>query len=123
MIDHHKYHKMPKVVTKKIVTASFFLKFCKAGIRLNNEGTYYRYIGITVYQKHLFSIVQMPVILYFHPNILLELKVISFCHQYRARLACTSVQSDQALYCCLFPKIGRWFIPFKKFSRLRGNLR
>ena len=25
-------------------------------------------------------------------------KVIRFCHQYRAKSACTSVQSDQALY-------------------------
>ena len=32
-------------------------------------------------------------------------KVISFCHQYRARPACTSVQSDQSLYC--------WLIIFK----------
>ena len=31
--------------------------------------------------------------------ILLEPKVIRLCHQYRARLACTSMQSDQALYC------------------------
>ena len=31
----------------------------------------------------------------------LESKVISLCHQYRARPACTSVQSDQALYCWL----------------------
>ena len=29
---------------------------------------------------------------------LLEPKVISLCHQYRARAACTSTQSDQALY-------------------------
>ena len=28
---------------------------------------------------------------------LLETRVISLCHQYRVRLACTSVQSDQAL--------------------------
>ena len=28
---------------------------------------------------------------------LLELKVISLCHQYRARPACKSVQSEQAL--------------------------
>ena len=26
-------------------------------------------------------------------------KVISLCHRYRAKPACTSVQSDQALYC------------------------
>ena len=32
---------------------------------------------------------------------LLEAKVISLCHQYRARPAFTSVQSDQALYCWL----------------------
>jgi hypothetical protein len=30
---------------------------------------------------------------------LLEPKVIGLCHQYRARPACTSVQSDHALYC------------------------
>ena len=28
-------------------------------------------------------------------------KVISLCHQYRARPTCTTVQSDQALYCWL----------------------
>ena len=28
-------------------------------------------------------------------------KVISLCHQYRGRQACTSVQFDQALYCWL----------------------
>ena len=33
--------------------------------------------------------------------ILLETKVIGLGHQYRARSACTSVQSDQALYCWL----------------------
>ena len=33
--------------------------------------------------------------------ILLELKVIGHCHQYRARPACTYVQFDQALYCWL----------------------
>jgi hypothetical protein len=31
----------------------------------------------------------------------LELKALSLCHRYRARPACTSVQSDQALYCWL----------------------
>ena len=40
-------------------------------------------------------------------TLILEAKVISLCHQYRARPACTSVQSDQALYCwltnCKFP--------------------
>ena len=33
--------------------------------------------------------------------ILLETKVISLCHQNRARPTCISVQSDQALYCWL----------------------
>ena len=33
--------------------------------------------------------------------ILPEPKVISLCHEYRARLACTSVQSDQTVYCWL----------------------
>ena len=33
--------------------------------------------------------------------ILLELIVVGLCHQYRARPACTSVQSDQVLYCWL----------------------
>ena len=33
--------------------------------------------------------------------VLLEPKGIRLCHQYRARPACTSVQSDQALYCWL----------------------
>ena len=62
-------------------------------------------------------------------------KVISlWCHQYRARPTCTSVQCDQALYC--WPtsswyqvlilislkmimdsaKNWRWIIPFKKFG-------
>ena len=31
----------------------------------------------------------------------LELKVIYLCHHYRARSACTHVQSNQALYCWL----------------------
>ena len=31
--------------------------------------------------------------------ILLESKMVSLCHQYRARPACTSARSDQALYC------------------------
>ena len=31
--------------------------------------------------------------------ILLEPKVISLCHQYTARPACTSVKSDHTLYC------------------------
>ena len=33
--------------------------------------------------------------------ILLKPKVINFCHEYRARPVCTSMQSVQALYCCL----------------------
>ena len=33
--------------------------------------------------------------------ILLEPKVISVCHQYSARPVCTSMQSDQTLYCRL----------------------
>ena len=71
--------------------------------------------------------------------ILLESKVISLCHHNRARPACTSVQSDQALYCILadqlkililiFPKNnndssknGDWNISFfKEFCRLRVN--
>ena len=40
--------------------------------------------------------------------ILLELKVISLCHQYRARPASTPVQSDQAVYC--------WLTNFKSSS-------
>ena len=32
---------------------------------------------------------------------LLEPKIISLCHLYRGRPACTSMQSDQALYCWL----------------------
>ena len=36
---------------------------------------------------------------------LLEIKLISLCHQYRARPACISMQSDQALY--------RWLTNFK----------
>ena len=58
---------------------------------------------------------------------LLEPKVISLCHQNRARPASTSMQSNQALYwyCWLyneqvfFLKKWRWTSPFKKFSRLR----
>ena len=37
--------------------------------------------------------------------------VISLCHQYRARPACTSVQSDQALYCWqIYFKFSSWNI-------------
>ena len=36
-----------------------------------------------------------------------ELKVISLCHQYRARAACTSMQSDQALYWTHNPEVAR----------------
>ena len=65
-------------------------------------------------------------------------KVISPCHQYRARPACTSVKSDQALYCCLTnfqvliliplnmikdgSKNVRWIIPFKKFGLISSGL-
>ena len=55
-------------------------------------------------------------------------QVISLCHQYGARPASTSMQSDQALKCWLTilislkmimdsSKNGGWIIPFKKFSR------
>ena len=65
--------------------------------------------------------------------ILLKPKVISLCHQYKARPDFTSGQSDQALYCWLLiflslkmimnnSKIERWNISFKKFSRLRVNI-
>ena len=66
--------------------------------------------------------------------ILLEPKLISLCHQYRA---CMPVQSDQALLLLAdhlqvlvlisikiimdSSKNGRWIIPFMKFSRLRVN--
>ena len=67
---------------------------------------------------------------------LLEPKEIKHCHQYRARPAWTSGQSDQALYCWLTnlrffislkmimesSKTWRWIIPFYKFSRLRVNV-
>ena len=54
----------------------------------------------------------------------------SLCHQYRARPACTSVQSDQTLYCWLInfkslkmimesAEKWRWISPFKKFSMKR----
>ena len=58
------------------------------------------------------------------------------CYHYRARQACTSMQSDQALYCWLtifklssfIPKMimdsskkVSWVIPLKKFGRLRVN--
>ena len=37
-------------------------------------------------------------------------KVISICHQYRARPGCTSVQSDQTLYCWLTNfKFSSWY--------------
>ena len=79
-------------------------------------------VFLQMYEKVLFTL------------ILSEPKVISLCHQYRARWACTSMQSDQALYCWLinlkfsfwYPLYDnrqfqnwRWIIPFKKFSRLR----
>ena len=42
--------------------------------------------------------------------ILLEPKVISLCHLYRARPACISVQSDQALYYLLTNfKFSSWY--------------
>ena len=42
--------------------------------------------------------------------ILLELKVISLCHQYRARPLCTSVQSNQVLHCWLtIFKFSSWY--------------
>ena len=65
-------------------------------------------------------------------------KVISLCHQYWARPACTSMQSDQDLY--YWPtqlqvfilislkmimhsaKNGRWIMPFKKFGMIRVNV-
>ena len=69
--------------------------------------------------------------------ILLKPKVISLCHHYTARPACTSIQSDQTLYWWLTnlkvftwiswkmlmesAKNGKWIIPFKKLSRLRIN--
>ena len=71
--------------------------------------------------------------------IMLDRKVISLCHQYRARPACTSVQSDiQAglvLYSLLTnfspviflkltmdnSKSGRWITAFKKCIKLRVN--
>ena len=70
--------------------------------------------------------------------ILLKPKVISLCHHYTARPACTSVQSDQTLYWWLTnlkvftwksllkmimdrSKNGKWIIPFKELSRLRVN--
>ena len=66
--------------------------------------------------------------------ILLELKVINFCHHYSARPACTSMQSDLALLLAdqlqvlilISLKVtkdssitGSWVIPFRKCSRLR----
>ena len=63
---------------------------------------------------------------------LIQLEVISLCHQNRTRSAsaCTSEKSDQALYCWLtnFKSLKlimgnsiniRWIIQFMKFSRLR----
>ena len=55
--------------------------------------------------------------------------MIDLCNQYRARPACTNVQSDQALYCWLTTsnsnhddvQFQKMIIPFKKFSRLRLN--
>ena len=57
-------------------------------------------------------------------------KVISHCHKYRARPACSSTQSDQALYCWVFILISlkiildsaknfRWIIPFEKLGMVR----
>ena len=62
--------------------------------------------------------------------ILLWPKEISLCHQYRARLACMSMQSDlRAFYAVgwltsspYISEDGSWIIPFKKFSRLRVNM-
>ena len=45
--------------------------------------------------------------------ILLETKVIRLCHQYTARPVCTSVQSEQSLYCWLTNfKFSSWY-PYK----------
>ena len=42
--------------------------------------------------------------------ILLEANVFSFCHQYRVRPACTSMQPDQASYCWLTNfKFSSWY--------------
>ena len=59
--------------------------------------------------------------------ILLEPKVISLCHQYRAKPACTSMQSDRLYQLQVLtlkmimdsPKNGRRNILFKKFNKLR----
>ena len=43
--------------------------------------------------------------------ILLKPNVISLCHQYRARPGCTSMQSDQALYCWQTNfKFSSWYL-------------
>ena len=72
--------------------------------------------------------------------ILLEPKVISLCHQYRAMPVCTSMQHDQALYILLADQLevlilvslkvimdsakNRWWInDFKKFRRLRVKMK
>ena len=74
------------------------------------------------------------VVFYTLTLILPKTKVISICHQYGARPACTSMQYDQPLCCWLTvglislkmitdsSKNGRWIIPFKKFIRLRVNV-
>ena len=62
--------------------------------------------------------------------ILLELKVISLRHLYRARPACTSCSLTR-FYTVGWPTLNshrgisknvRWIILFKKFSRLRVNV-
>ena len=90
-------------------------------------------VQFVIWCKCMLSIVTHYVIL---TLILPTLKVISLCHQYRARPECTSMQSDQALYCWLTnfkvfilislkltmdsAKMQGWFFfSFKKFGMIR----
>ena len=58
--------------------------------------------------------------------ILLEPRVISLCHQYKAMPACTSMLNQFEVFILISPKMimgssknGRWIIPLKKFSWIR----
>ena len=64
---------------------------------LKMKGDYYRYLAEVSTDTNRESKPSL-----FNPYLtLLELKVVSLCHQYRAKPACPSLQSDQALLCCL----------------------
>ena len=61
------------------------------------------YTVFVLYMEFLLTLIlsEPKMISLCHQYILSEPKVISLSHQYRARPSCTSMQSDQAVYCWL----------------------